>query len=39
MINRLFSRENALALFICLVIILIIIVTADDAPLWIYQAF
>lgn len=38
-LKRLFSRENALALFICLVIILVIIVTADDAPLWIYQAF
>jgi len=37
--KRYFNRENALALFICLVIILIIIVTADDAPLWIYQAF
>jgi hypothetical protein len=36
---RLFTRENLLALALCLVIILLIIVTTDSAPQWIYQGF
>jgi hypothetical protein len=39
MIGKIFSRENLLALFICLVIIGLIILTSDNAPLWIYQGF
>ena len=35
----LFSRENLLALVICLILIMLIIVTTDNAPLWIYQGF
>jgi hypothetical protein len=36
--NR-FSRENLLALALCLVVILLVIVTTDSAPQWIYQGF
>jgi len=35
----LFSRENLLALALALILTLLVIVTADDAPLWIYQGF
>jgi hypothetical protein len=38
-LKRLFSRENLLALVLCLILILLIIVTTDSAPLWIYQGF
>lgn len=34
-----FSRENIFAAMLCLIIILLIIVTADTAPQWIYQGF
>lgn len=37
--SRLFSRENLLALAICIILILLIIVTSDSAPEWIYQGF
>jgi hypothetical protein len=37
--RRLFSRENLYALILCLMIIAIIILTASNAPLWIYQGF
>ncbi len=37
--RRLFSRENLLALALCLLVILLLIVTTDSAPLWIYQGF
>lgn len=37
--KRLFSRENMLALGLCLLVILLIIVTSDSAPQWIYQGF
>ena len=36
---RIFSRENLWALVLCLVVILLIIFTADSSPLWIYQGF
>lgn len=39
MIKRLFSHENLLALFLCLLVIAIITMTADQAPQWIYQGF
>lgn len=39
MFSRIFSRENLLALAICLILILLIIVTTDSAPEWIYQGF
>jgi hypothetical protein len=37
--RKLFSRENLFALLLCLVLIAILILTADQAPLWIYQGF
>jgi hypothetical protein len=37
--RRLFSRENLWALLLALILILLIIVTADSSPLWIYQGF
>jgi hypothetical protein len=37
--SKLFSRENLLALALCLIVILLIIVTTDAAPQWIYQGF
>lgn len=38
-LSRLFSRENLFALALCLIIVLLIIVTADASPRWIYQGF
>jgi hypothetical protein len=39
MIRRIFSRENRYALALCLIILLLLIVSADTAPQWIYQGF
>jgi hypothetical protein len=39
MLRKLFSRENLLALGLCIVVILLVIVTTDNAPQWIYQGF
>jgi hypothetical protein len=39
MLKKIFSRENLWALALCLIVILILVVTADSAPLWIYQGF
>lgn len=37
--RRLLTRENLFALAFCLLLILLVIVTADTAPQWIYQGF
>ena len=37
--RRLLSRENLYALSLCLIVILLIIVTTDSSPQWIYQGF
>ncbi|MBC7869599.1 MAG: hypothetical protein H7Y09_02065 [Chitinophagaceae bacterium] len=37
--RHLFTRENAFALALCLIVLLVIIVTTDSAPQWIYQGF
>lgn len=37
--RKIFSSENLTALLLCLLIILILIVTADQSPQWIYQGF
>jgi hypothetical protein len=37
--RRIFSRENLFALALCLIVVLLVIVTADSAPQWIYQGF
>ena len=34
-----FSRENVYAVALCLIVILLIIVTTDSSPQWIYQGF
>jgi len=39
LIKRLLSRENLFALLLCLVVIFVIILTADTSPQWIYQGF
>ena len=35
----LFTRENLLALLLCLILIALVIFTADTSPAWIYQGF
>ncbi|GAG38883.1 unnamed protein product [marine sediment metagenome] len=39
MLGWIFSRENLLALAICLIMLAVIIFTADTSPEWIYQGF
>ena len=39
MLSKLFSRENALALALCFILILLVILTSGAAPQWIYQGF
>ncbi len=39
LLKRIFSRENVFALLLCLIILGVIIVTADASPQWIYQGF
>jgi hypothetical protein len=39
MLRRIFSRENLYALLLCLILIAIVILTADQSPQWIYQGF
>ncbi len=38
-LNRILTRENLVALTICLILIALVIVTADNSPQWIYQGF
>jgi len=35
----LLTRENLLAVALCLILIALVILTADQAPQWIYQGF
>ena len=37
--DTLFTRENVLALLLCLILIALVIFTADTSPTWIYQGF
>jgi hypothetical protein len=37
--RRIFSRENLIALLLCLLIVALVVVTAESAPQWIYQGF
>lgn len=39
MVRKLFSRENIAAMLICLVVIVVLILTVDQSPQWIYQGF
>lgn len=37
--HRLLTRENVFAVALCIILILLVIVTADSSPQWIYQGF
>lgn len=39
LLDRIVSRENIYALLLLFLLIAIIILTADQAPQWIYQGF
>jgi hypothetical protein len=39
MLRLLFSRENFYALVLCLILIALLVLTADQSPQWIYQGF
>jgi hypothetical protein len=38
-VKRAFNKENLYALALCVLVIALIIVSADAAPQWIYQGF
>ena len=38
-LNSILTRENFLALVLCLILIALVIFTADTSPTWIYQGF
>ena len=38
-VRRIFSRENARAVIVCLLLLALAVLTADSAPAWIYQGF
>ena len=38
-VRMLFSREHVFALVLALIVLLVIVVTADSSPQWIYQGF
>jgi hypothetical protein len=37
--SKIFNRENLWAVLLCLILILVMILTASNAPIWIYQGF
>lgn len=37
--KHLLSRENVYAIALCMIVILLLIVTSDSSPQWIYQGF
>jgi hypothetical protein len=37
--SRIFTRENLWAVVFCLVLLALVILTANSAPVWIYQGF
>ena len=39
MLRKIFSRENLIALMLSILILLVIILSADTEPQWIYQGF
>ena len=38
-LQKLVSKENLWALILCVILILLLICTTDQSPLWIYQGF
>jgi hypothetical protein len=39
MVEVLLTRENLLAILLCLILIALVIFMADTSPTWIYQGF
>ncbi len=39
MLHRMLSPENLIALALCLILIGVVVLTADPSPTWIYQGF
>jgi hypothetical protein len=39
LLGKIFTRENLIAVALCLIVIALLIVTADTSPQWIYQGF
>jgi hypothetical protein len=39
MLKKLLSKENLYALLLCLILVALLIITADQSPQWIYQGF
>jgi hypothetical protein len=39
MFHKIFTRENIYAVLLCLILIAIVVLTAGQAPQWIYQGF
>ncbi|MCE9645721.1 MAG: hypothetical protein K8S20_06950 [Chloroflexi bacterium] len=39
LLKRILTRENLWALLFCLILIALVIFTADSSPTWIYQGF
>lgn len=37
--SRLLTRENLWALLLCLALVVLVILTASSAPVWIYQGY
>jgi hypothetical protein len=38
-LRHILTKENAAALFLCVIFLALIIFTADQSPRWIYQGF
>jgi hypothetical protein len=36
---KVFTRENLWALILCIILLILVIATADSSPMWIYQGF
>jgi hypothetical protein len=39
MVKKLLSKENLYALLLSLILVVLLIMTADQSPQWIYQGF
>jgi hypothetical protein len=39
MLRKIFNLENLYALLLCLIVLLVVIMTTDSSPAWIYQGF
>jgi len=37
--KRILTQENIYAVLLCLIVTLLLIITSDQSPLWIYQGF